>query len=94
MCKKKYIILCFFFLDISTLDDCDRTINKPEVLKSPSHPFYYGHVTKCTWSVDFPNDTFIRVEIVELDIAAPDTQVSLENVRHFKLFICVIVKFC
>ena len=34
--------------------------------------------------IDFLKSKFIKVEIVEINLAVPDTQVSLENVRQAK----------
>ena len=80
---KYFYKVSFIFSETTNFDDCQRVVNEPGLLVSPSNPFYYGHVTPCTWSIDFLDGSFVRVHVLHINLAVPDTQAGLLNVGLF-----------
>ena len=90
MVARLFFLFYYTLSDVSDLEDCQQFINTPLLLISPSNPFYYGHVIPCTWSIDYLDGTFVRVDVLHINLAVPDTQIGLINVGYFFMYILFI----
>ena len=71
------------FSDTANFEECQHLVNESGLVVSPSNPFFYGHVTPCTWSIDFLDGSFVRVDVLHINLAVSDTQIGLLNVCCF-----------
>ena len=46
--------------------------NMEGLIRSPNYPFKYPHSARCTWTIEGPEETIIRLNVLKFELEIPN----------------------